>query len=119
MENMIELPSDLIMMGGKLLDLIDFINPNFAENSENKDYFTGRAILTPTNNDIDKISDIMINQSSGEVKVYPSANSVNLTNNRNVEQSQLYPPKFLRSLNIFGIPLGELKLKIGISVMLL
>ncbi|CAG8588503.1 236_t:CDS:2 [Cetraspora pellucida] len=101
---MAELPSDLIMMGGKLSDLIDFVYPNFTENSGNKDYFTDRAILTLTNNNVDKISDIMINWSPGEVKVYPSADSVNLTDDSNAEQSQLYPPEFLRSLNIFGIP---------------
>ena len=55
-ENMIDLPSDMVITGGKLLDLIDFVYPNLIENSSNVNYMVGRAILTPKNDDIENIS---------------------------------------------------------------
>ncbi|CAG8582932.1 11798_t:CDS:1, partial [Scutellospora calospora] len=114
-----ELLFDLIMTRRKLSDVINFVYSKFAQNSENKDYFTSRAILIPTNNNVDKITDIMINWSPGKVKVYLSANSVNLTDDSNTEQSQLYSPEFLRSLNISSIPPDELKLKIETLIIFL
>ena len=56
-ENMIDLPSDMVITGGKLLDLIDFVYPNLIENSSNVNYnMVGRAILTPKNDDVENIS---------------------------------------------------------------
>ncbi|CAG8720042.1 28169_t:CDS:2, partial [Racocetra persica] len=51
-ENKITLPSDIVVTGGKLSDLINYIYPNFIQNSNNINYLTERAILTPKNNDV-------------------------------------------------------------------
>ena len=45
--------------------------------------------------------------------------TVDLTDNNNMEQPQLYSPEFLKSLKIPGLPPGELKLKMGVPIMLL
>src|SRR2546425_12911296 len=42
-----------------------------------------------------------------------------LTENNNTQQSQVYSPEFLRSLKIPDLPPGELKLKIGVPIILL
>src|SRR5436190_8580 len=118
-ENMIDLPSDMVITGGKLSDLIDFVYPNLIENSSNMNYMVGRAILTPKNDDVENISFQIMNQFPGEFHLYPSADSVDLTDDSNTEQPQLYSPEFLRSLKIPGFPPGELKLKVGIPIMLL
>ena len=56
---------------------------------------------------------------SGEVILYPSADLVGLPDDSALEQSQTYSPEFLRSLKILELPSGELKLKLGIPIILL
>lgn len=80
-ENTIDLPSDVVIPGGKLSDLIDFVYPNLIENSSDMNYMFGRAILTPKNDDVEDISFLIMNQFPGEFHVYPSADSVDLTDN--------------------------------------
>jgi ATP-dependent DNA helicase PIF1 len=55
----------------------------------------------------------------GEFISYPSADSISLPEDRTIEQPQLYSPEFLRSLKIPELPPGELKLKIGVPIILL
>ena len=56
---------------------------------------------------------------SGEYHTYPSADSVDLADNGNTDQLQLYAPEFLRSLQIPGLPPGDLRLKVGVPIILL
>src|SRR5271170_4746380 len=56
---------------------------------------------------------------SGEFISYPSADSINLPEDSTTEQPQLYSPEFLRSLKIPELPPGELKLKLGVPIILL
>jgi ATP-dependent DNA helicase PIF1 len=118
-ENMIDLPLDMTIPGGELSNLIDFVYPNLIENSSNVSYMVGRAILTPKNDNVENISCLIMSQYPGELHVYPSADSVDLTDDGNMEQPQLYLPEFLRTLRIPGFPPGELKLKVGVPIMLL
>jgi hypothetical protein len=79
-----------------------------------------RAILTPKNTDVDMISDIIMSRLPGDTKVYPSLDSIDLTENTPKQQSQVYSPEFLRSLKMSDLPPGELKLKVlGIPIILL
>jgi len=55
----------------------------------------------------------------GEIILYPSADSINLPEDSVVEQPQIYLPEFLRSLKIPKLPPGELKLKLGVPIVLL
>ena len=116
---MVKLPSEIIISEGNLKDLINFIYPNLTENSGNIDYMVGRAILAPKNVDTEKISDMVMDQCPGEVRIYPSADTAILTEDNNAEQPQLYSPEFLRSLKISDLPPGELKLKVGVPIILL
>ena len=117
-ENTINLPLNMVMSKGKLADLIDFVYPNLAENSGNINYMVNRAILTPKNTDVSIISDMVISRIPGKVKIYPSADSTDSADNVH-RQPQVYSSEFLRSLRISDLPPGELKLKIGIPVILL
>ncbi len=58
---MIELPSDIIIPKRKLSDLINFIYLNLIKNFTNVNYMISRAILTPKNDDVENISDLIIN----------------------------------------------------------
>ena len=118
-ENMITLPSDIVITKGNLTDLIDFVYPNLVENSGNTNYMVGRAILTPKNTDADIISEMVMDRLPGEIKIYPSVDSTDTTEDTHRQQPQVYSPEFLRSLKIPDIPPGELKLKVGVPIILL
>ena len=118
-ENMITLSADMTIPKGNLTDLTDFVYPNLAENSGNVNYMVGRAILTPKNTDVDIISDMIMSRLPGETRIYFSLDSTDLTENTYRQQSQEYSPEFLRSLKMSDLPPGELKLKIGVSIILL
>jgi len=118
-ENMIKLHSSMILSEGNLSNLIDFIYPNLIKNSENANYFIGRAILTLKNINVDKISDTIMERFPSKTHLYPNANSVDLAENISIEQSRLYSSEFLRSLIIPELPSDELKLKVGILIILL
>jgi len=118
-EDVIELPSAMVIPGGELSDLIDFVYLNLIENSANVDYMVGRAILTPKNDDVERISTLIMNQYPGEFHTYTSADSIDLTDDSNTDQPQLYAPEFLRSLKIPGLPPGDLRLKVGVPIILL
>jgi hypothetical protein len=109
-ENTIVLPSDMVIPRGKLLDLIDFIYPNLIKNSSDMNYIVGKVLLTLKNDDVENISVLIMNKFPGEFHTYLSADSVDLTDNSNMEQPQLYSPEFLRSLRIPGLLPGELKI---------
>ena len=118
-EDIITLPSNIVILKGELTDLIDFVYPNLIENSGNVDYMVGRAILTPKNTDVDIISDIIMNKLPGEIRIYPSADSTDSTKDNCTQESQVYSPEFLRSFKISDLPPGELKLKVGVPIILL
>ena len=116
---MITLPSDIVITKGNLTDLIDFVYPNLVENSGNTNYMVGRAILTPKNTDADIISEMVMDRLPGEIKIYPSVDFTDATEDTHRQQPQVYSPEFLRSLKIPDIPPGELKLKVGVPIILL
>ena len=115
LKDIITLPSDIIIPEGNLADLINFIYLNLEQNSGNMNYLVSKEILTSINIDVKKISDIVIDRLPGDPYIYTSADSVDLTE----RQPQLYLPEFLRSLQIPELPPGELKLKVGVPIILL
>ncbi len=116
---MIELPSKIIIPNEKLTDIINFIYPNLVKNSGNINYFVSKAILISKNIDIDIISNTIMEMFPGKLYLYPNADLVDLTEDSNTEQPQVYSPEFLRSLKISKLLPGELKLKLEILIMLL
>jgi ATP-dependent DNA helicase PIF1 len=118
-KDIITLPSNMAITNGTLTDMIDFVYPNLEENCGNANYMVSKAILTPKNVNVDIISDMMMERIPGEFVIYPSADSISLPEDSAAEQPQLYSPEFLRSLKIPELPPGELKLKIGVPIILL
>ncbi len=118
-ENIIKLSSKIVILKENLTDFINFIYSNLAKNFDNIDYIVSRVILTPKNVDIKKISDMVIDQFLEEAHIYSNANMMTLTEDNDIEQPQLYSFKFLRSLKISDLSLDELKLKVGVLIILL
>ena len=69
----------------------------------NTNYMVGRAILTPKNTDADIISEMVMDRLPGEIKIYPSVDSTDTTEDTHRQQPQVYSPEFLRSLKISDI----------------
>ncbi len=69
----------MLISEGNLIDLIDSIYSNLIQNSKNMNYLVNKAILIPKNKYIEKISNIVMDQLSGNTYIYTNADSVDLT----------------------------------------
>ncbi|XP_010456611.1 PREDICTED: uncharacterized protein LOC104738072 [Camelina sativa] len=87
---------------------------------EKKDptFFQERAILAPTNDDVNTINQSMLDKLPGEEKIYSSSDSIDPTDLESAE-NLIFTPVFLNSIKISGLPMHSLRLKIGAHVMLL
>ena len=50
----------MVIPGGELSDLIDFVYPNLNKNSASMNFMVGRAILTLKNDDVERISTLIM-----------------------------------------------------------
>jgi len=88
---------------------------NFHNNSE-KEQWEKCMILTTRNKDAQKATnDIMTDKIPGYTRMYKSADSTGMDNPGNT----ILPDEFLNSLNPSGLPPHELKLKVGIPIILI
>lgn len=84
------------------------INPDWS------DWLMNRAIICPTNNDADKLNQILMSEIDGKERIYVSADKV-----LNATQAVEFPTEFLNNLTVSGIPPHRLVLKKGGPIMLL
>ena len=109
----IDIPKKLIQ-NMNMIDLIKKTYPDIEKVNENKNQFTGRAIVTPKMVDVDQINQIATNLMPGEIKEYFSCDSMLKESNQNI-----YPIEFLNMINVSGLPSHKLSLKKGTPIMLL
>ncbi len=110
----VKLPQNIISKSKSLTQFIDEIYPDIEQQYINRLYLSDRAILTPKNDGVDEINDMIINKIPGEVFEFKSRDTV-----YDEREAYLYPTEFLNNLNISGLPQHILKVKIGVIVMLL
>lgn len=117
--SVIKLPEEICLNSNEdgLQKLIHSVYPNLQMfNKQDKTYF-GRAILTTTNENVDKINKLVMDELPAlpeNTRTYLSANSV-----PDEEQQGLYPIEFLNSLTPSGMPPHRLYLKTNAPVILL
>ncbi|XP_048498115.2 uncharacterized protein LOC125496639 [Beta vulgaris subsp. vulgaris] len=115
-DDMIKLPSNMVIptVADTSIDgLIDQIFPNLNEHIGDGNFMVERAIITPLNENADRINDKVIERFLGEGRTYYSFDSVP-DDTRN-----LYQQEFLNSIVASGLPPHVLKLKPGVPLMLL
>ncbi|XP_074363887.1 uncharacterized protein LOC141704554 [Apium graveolens] len=100
-------------------EMIQSAFPNFSELYQNSDYLIQRAILTPTNLTAGKVNSLIVENIPGEMSSYFSLDTAEDYPGTETEQLASFPPEYLNSINIPGLPLHELKLKVGVVVMLI
>ncbi|CAI8604220.1 unnamed protein product [Vicia faba] len=117
----IEIPDDMIIKnsGEPIAYIVGDTYPSFSENFHDPSYFQDRAILTPKNEIVELINDYMLSLIPGEVKTYlsfdiPCEQSETLDGPYNI-----LTPELLNTIKASGLPNHELKLKVGVPVMLL
>ncbi|KAL8133227.1 hypothetical protein AgCh_008622 [Apium graveolens] len=86
---------------------------------QNPRYLSERDILTPTNNTVCHINDLIVDKIPGDTISYFSTDSAEDFPGSEIELNNYFPPEYLNSLNIPGLPNHELKLKVGVAVMLM
>jgi hypothetical protein len=97
--------------------IINSTYPDLLSNYRERTFLEERAILCPRNDIVQEINDYIMDKLSGEEMVYRSCDSVCT---RSADGSdELYPTEFLNTLKFSGIPDHELRLKVGLPVMLL
>jgi ATP-dependent DNA helicase PIF1 len=83
-----------------------------------------RSILAPKNTNVDEVNNAILESLSEESHTYLSANSLTPTQEgasvaAGVSMDSLYPVEFLDTLRFSGIANHELKLKVGVPILLL
>ena len=106
-------PQDMIC-GPAVSALISAVYPNLQTREAPPDkYYLERAILCPRNSEVDEINEEVLKTLPGEGD-YSSAKSI-----KGSEEGNHYPVGYLNSINMGGLPPSQLRLKIGIPLMLL
>jgi len=97
--------------------LINYIYPGIQQLPHPPDhFFAERAILSARNDDVDSFNSMILNKFPGEVCLYHSADT---TENPGNQVTLMYPAEYLNSINVSGLPLSKLALKVGCTVMVL
>ena len=111
-DDMIKVPQKFLVRS--LPELIMRVFPHIQDGYRNKYDIAHRAILTPKNENVDKINAHVMSLFPGKSFVYKSADTI-----AEEEIAQTYPTEFLNSLTLSGLLPHEMELKIGSPVMLL
>ena len=111
-ENKLSIPRGMLTDEDNLESLTKFVFPDIELNYKNTKWMAERAILCPTNNETEEVNNYILTNFPGEELVFKS---IDITE----ENSPDYTPEFLNTLKISGIAPHELKLKLGVPVMLL
>ncbi|XP_010445056.1 PREDICTED: ATP-dependent DNA helicase PIF1-like [Camelina sativa] len=116
----IDIPEELLIteVNSPIESIINAVYGNSLHTPKDSSYFQSRAILFPTNDDVNTINDHMISILEGEESVYLSSDSIDPADKRN-KDNPAYNLDFLNSVRISGVPNHALRLKIGCPIMLL
>lgn len=110
----ISFPSNFCHIENSQNELIKRIFPNIKQNFKNHQWLYERAILTPKNDDVNKINQQILNHLPGEMVQYKSIDTV-IDENETLN----FPTEFLNSLEPPGMPPHILNLKIGAPLMII
>ncbi|XP_073354892.1 uncharacterized protein [Aegilops tauschii subsp. strangulata] len=111
------LPEDICLPSTGEVDdlekLIDHVFPSLDDNMSDSNYMTSRAILSTTNDNVDKINIRMIDRFHGDEVIYHSFDIAE------DDPYGYYAQEFLNGLTPNGLPPHALKLKLNCPVILL
>ncbi|XP_074378592.1 uncharacterized protein LOC141720137 [Apium graveolens] len=85
--------------------------PNFTEKCRDPTYLSERAILTPTNQTVGHVNDLIVKKLQGESVSYFSVDQAEEFGTED-DLNSAFPVEHLNSINIPGLPPHDLKLKV-------
>ena len=94
--------------------IIEFAYPNLLRNFSKKGWMEGRAILAPTNKQVDQINNLIADTFPGRPSVLTSSDQV-----INPDDFQRFNQEYLNSLSPSGLPIHRLFIKPGMPLMLM
>ncbi|GKC25957.1 ATP-dependent DNA helicase PIF1-like protein, partial [Tanacetum coccineum] len=117
----IKFPNDVLIKtdGDTLKAMVEAIYPTIDEEIGKHGYFENKAILVPTNEEVDLINEHMLSQINEKEKVYLSSDTICQTEINGSYNESIYSPELLNAFKISGLPNHCLKLKKGVPVMIL
>lgn len=120
-KELIRIPPDICMNtdGDPMEAIVEAIYPSLLQNYNDPTYLKERAILTPKNEMVHELNEIIMNMIPGESRTYLSSDTVCKASVATDDDELLYPAEFLNSLKFNGVPNHDMKLKEGAPVMLL
>ena len=111
-EDMVKVPNEYLVHSTD--ELIDKVFPHLENGYMDKYFISHQAILTPLNDNVDKLNVVIMVKFPGEGKTYLSADSV-----ADEDMANTYLTDFLNSVTLSGMPPHAMTLKVGAPVMLL
>nr|XP_017245434.1 PREDICTED: ATP-dependent DNA helicase PIF1-like [Daucus carota subsp. sativus] len=99
--------------------MVESTFPNFIANCRDPSYLSERAILTPTNQTVSHLNIVIVDKLPGESVSYYSVDSAEEFGGSDDDLKSAFPLEYLNSLFVPGMPPHELKLKVGVVVMLM
>jgi hypothetical protein len=108
----VPLPAD-VRRAGSLEALINEVYGDFSDGPVS---ITEKTLLTPLNDDVARINDVVLDRFPGDVVEYRSADVIPPGE---VENASLYPTEFLNTIDMASLPLHRLRLKIVCVLILL
>lgn len=95
-------------------ELLSKVYPDINQNMCNEAWLCERALLAPKNSIVDHINHQILCQVASDSTVYKSFDTV-----MNEEECTTYPPEFLNSIELSGVPPHKLELKVGVPIILM
>ena len=93
--------------------------PNFLHNCKDPKYLSERAILTPTNQTVSQLNSLIVEKLPGDSVSYFSVDSAEDFGGTEDDLNSAFPIEYLNSMNVPGMPHHDLKMKVGVVVMLM
>lgn len=106
---------NLCVLIDNIQDLVNNVYPDIHNIScKTLSWFKERAILSPTNEQVDKANNLILAKIDTQTQIYYSVDTV-----LDSEEAVHFPTEFLNSLNPSGLPPHKMELKVGCPVILL
>lgn len=109
----------ILSAGNHIESIVSAMYPQLQNRLNDPTYFQDKAILVPTNEEVDAINEYILGLLNEEGKTYLSSDSLCQTESVEGFEESLYSPDVLNGFKASGIPNHKLTLKKGVPVMLL
>ncbi|XP_074300822.1 uncharacterized protein LOC141632146 [Silene latifolia] len=116
----LQFPDDLLIqhVADLIASIVNVTYPDLQNQLWNPDYLQERAILAPTHEIVEAVNDYVLSKIDEDEVIYLSSDEVS-NNDRGMGDPDLHSTKYLNSIKCSGLPNHQLKLKVGVMVMLL